>query len=133
MDNKPTKIINHIVKVLKSDKSSDIKAVNSSLKSPDKLFSPKRKNEFRPDVSALIGDSTYLFSVESDWMLSISDEDKERWKLFSLYAKLNEGYFYLIAKKSTINSIESQWENVPSHLKFLDIKSLYRKKSFTEA
>lgn len=50
---------------------------------------------FKPDVVAMNHGTTYIFSVEKT-ITGSSDLMKEKWKLFSEYAKQKDGEFYLV-------------------------------------
>lgn len=84
-----------VKKLEQENKPSEIKT--SYLKGypvPDKIAFKGNNDAHIPDIEAIFNDAHNLYEIELDDIIKV-----DKWKLLSLYAKINSGRFYLVVPR----------------------------------
>jgi hypothetical protein len=88
-----TEVTKSLIHLLKEERHPEvIKAKDiDSLDTPDKVALKSNKQAYVPDVTAIYENSKTLYEIELDNTMPV-----DKWRLFSLYARKNNGSFYLV-------------------------------------
>lgn len=97
-----------VKKIEQENKPNEIKT--SYLKgysAPDKIAFKGNNDAHTPDIEAVIGDAHNLYEIELDDNIKVN-----KWKLMSLYAKINSGKFYIVVprwlKEAIVDEIKKE-------------------------
>lgn len=114
-------IVNNIVSNLKEEGVENIYADIMGFKNPYKIGWKKSDKGYYPDVIGASKKITHIFSVETKLLDKVPKKDLDKWRMFSLYAKANNGNMYLVAFKPSIQIIQRTIKELPTNLKFIEV------------
>jgi len=115
-------IINNIVS---DEKKQGCDKIFSSIMGFETPYTIGLKNEdkgFQPDVIIVRKDTIDLFSIETNIEKKVSKVDLERWRLFRIFAKANNGNLFLAGSAHNLKIIKDSIDSIPSNLKFIHLQ-----------
>jgi hypothetical protein len=115
------KVVSTIISSLKDEKFQDIQASITGFESPGKITWKTTGEGYVPDVIASLEDDFRLYSVETKLGKVISKKEKEKWRLFKLYAASRGGSLYLVVSKEVLHKIQKSIESSLTNIKFITV------------
>ncbi len=95
---KQNKLTEKAVKELRKRGNDNIKADIKKFSAPQKVIKASTGEGFYPDITAVKGDKLRLFAVEGKETFN-KKLVKEKWPLFSEFAKQNNSLFFIVFPK----------------------------------
>jgi hypothetical protein len=114
-------IINNIVSDSKKQGYDKIYADIIGFETPFVIGLKNTDKGFQPDVIIVRNDNIDLFSIETNIEKKVSKTDFERWRLFRIFAKANNGNLFLAGNAHNLKIIKNSIELIPSNLKFINL------------
>ena len=114
-------IINNIVSDSKKQGYDKIYADIMGFDAPYAIGLKNSDKGFQPDVIIVRKDNVDLFSIETNIEKKVSKADLERWRLFRIFAKANNGDLFLAGSAHNLKIIKNSIESIPSNLKFIHL------------
>ena len=96
--------------VAKIEDETKPKSVKTTLikeyEEPGKISLKEKNESFTPDITALYDKSTSIYEIELTDQVSI-----DKWRLFSLYAKKNNGSLFLVVPDYLKDTVKKEIED----------------------
>ncbi|HDR67718.1 MAG TPA: hypothetical protein ENN61_01580 [Bacteroidaceae bacterium] len=94
-----------ISKILDQKNPDIIKATHvPGFANPDKIFDRNKDRGYVPDITAHFEDAAYIYEIEPD----NSDMPVEKWRIFSTYARDNNGSLYILVPDYIKEDVEQE-------------------------
>ena len=114
-------IINNIISDLKKQGIGKIYAPILGFESPYAIGMKNSEKGFYPDVIGEKDGVIDLYSIETKIDIKVSKKDIERWRLFRIFAKANNGNLFIAGTPHNLNLIKKSLETIPNNLKFIHL------------
>jgi len=114
-------IINNIVSDSKKHGYDKIYADIIGFETPYAIGLKNADKGFQPDVIIERKDNVDLFSIETNIEKKVSKTDLERWRLFRIFAKANNGNLFIAGSVHNLKIIKDSIDSIPSNLKFIQL------------
>jgi hypothetical protein len=93
-----------ISKIQENEEHENIKVKDlKEFKSPNKITYKGDNNGYIPDIEAIVDKKLHVYSIELN-----NHIHTEKWRLLSLYAKKNDGHFYLVVPDFAKDEIKNE-------------------------
>ena len=114
-------IINNIISELEEQ---GVEKIYSSIPGCIQPYANGMKNSekgFYLDVISKLKNQVDIYSIETNIDNQVKKKDAERWRLYRIFAKANNGNLFIARTPHSISVIKKSLDKIPGNLKFIHL------------